>query len=120
MATLDFTYHPLTSRKYKLDGLSKIQTTKKTQESVESDSDDSDSSYEVGSDSDNDDDDIHNMHGVVYNDCIEINYSESQEEYFGQVLFYTNPKIAKQLLVGATKPHLSLSDDNISRVKKKS
>ena len=67
-----------------------------------------------------DDDDISNMHGVVYNDCIDVNYSEPHDDYYGQELFYTNVRIVKQLLVGTPKPHLSLSDNNDSKVVKKS
>ena len=98
-----------------------MKHTKSAQGSMESESDDSDSSYETESDleEDNDDDDINNMHGVVYNDCIDINYSEPHKEYYGQDLFYTNLKIVKQLLVGTPKPHLTLLDDNNSKVTKK-
>ena len=118
--TIDFTYHPLTSRKSKVDGLSKIKIAKSAQGSLESDSNESDSSYETESDSDNEDDnDINNMYGVVYNDCIDVNYSEPHEKYYGKDLFYTSLKIVKQLLIGTPKPHLSLSDDNNSKVIKK-
>ena len=121
-AALDFTHHPLITRKSKVDGLSKMKHTKSAQGSMESESDDSDSSYETESDldGDNDDDDINNMQGLVYNDCIDVNYSEPHKEYYGQDLFYTNLKIVKQLLVGTPKPHLTLLDDNNSKVKKKS
>ena len=119
-SSLDFTYHPLTSRKSKVDGLSKIKNTKRHKGSVDSESDDSDSSFEILSASDDeDDDDINNMHGIVYNDCIDINYAEPHEEYYGKHLFYTNLKIVKQLLVGTPKPHQNLMDDSIGKVIKK-
>ena len=119
-STLDFTYHPLASRKSKVDGLSKIKIAKCHQGSMDSDSDDSDSSFEISSESDDeDDDDINNMHGVVYNDCIDINYAEPHEEYYGKHLLYTNLKIVKQLLIGTPKPHQNLMDDSIGKVIKK-
>ena len=119
-SSFDFTYHPLSSRKSKVNGLSRMKNTKRHKGAMDSESDDSDSSFEISSESDDeDDDDINNMHGVVYNDCIDINYAEPHEEYYGKHLFYTNLKIVKQLLVGTPKPHLNLMDDSIGKVIKK-
>ena len=59
------------------------------------------------------------MNGLVYNECIDINYSEPNDDYYGQDRFYTNLKIVKQLLIGTPKPHLSLSDNYDSKVVKK-
>ena len=71
LATLDFTSHPVSSRKSKVVGSFKITTAKNMQESV-----DSVSTYTDNSDTNNEYDDIENMYDVVDNDCIDVNYQD--------------------------------------------
>ena len=85
-ATLDFTSHPVSSRKSKVVGSFKMITAKNMQESI-----DSFSRYTDNSDTNDEDDDIENMYSVVYNDCIDVNY----QDFPSQVRPESNPGLER-------------------------